>query len=76
MKKVLVLGATGFVGLHVCEKLVRAGWQVSVATRRRSNARDIMWGVTEAFKATGVGGLDFLGHVLVDGGMGGGGHDV
>lgn len=42
MKKVLVLGATGFVGLHVCEKLVRAGWQVSVITRRRSNARDIM----------------------------------
>ena len=42
MKKVFVLGATGFVGQHVCEKLVRAGWQVTVATRRRSNAREIM----------------------------------
>lgn len=38
MKKILVLGGTGFVGAHVCEKLVRAGWQVSVPTRRRANA--------------------------------------
>lgn len=42
MKKVVVLGGTGFVGLHLCEKLVRAGWQVTVPTRRRSHAREIM----------------------------------
>ena len=42
MKNVLILGGTGFVGAHVCEKLVRAGWAVTVATRRRSNARDVM----------------------------------
>ena len=34
MKKIIVLGGTGFVGTHVCEKLVREGWQVTVPTRR------------------------------------------
>jgi NADH dehydrogenase len=34
MKKVLVLGGTGFVGRHVCEKLVRAHVAVTVPTRR------------------------------------------
>jgi NADH dehydrogenase len=42
MKKILVLGGTGFVGAHVCEKLVRQGWQVTVPTRRRVNARDVI----------------------------------
>ena len=41
MKNVLLLGGTGFVGAHVCEKLVRAGWSVTVATRRSQNARHI-----------------------------------
>jgi len=38
MKKIIVLGGTGFVGAHVCEKLVREGWEVTVPTRRRANA--------------------------------------
>lgn len=38
MRKVLVLGGTGFVGRHVCEKLQRAGWQMTVPTRRAVNA--------------------------------------
>ncbi len=42
MKNVLVLGGTGFIGAHVCEKLVRAGWSVTLATRRRSNAHAVM----------------------------------
>jgi NADH dehydrogenase len=42
MKNVLILGGTGFVGSHVCEKLVRAGWNVTVATRRSSNAHNLM----------------------------------
>jgi uncharacterized protein YbjT (DUF2867 family) len=42
MKKIIVLGGTGFVGAHVCEKLVRDGWDVTVPTRRRVNATDIM----------------------------------
>lgn len=41
MKNVFVLGGTGFVGGHVCEKLVRAGWHVTVPTRRMVNARRI-----------------------------------
>lgn len=38
MKKIIVLGGTGFVGAHVCEKLVRDGWAVTLPTRRRTNA--------------------------------------
>ena len=42
MKNVLVLGGTGFVGAHVCEKLIRAGLRVTVTTRRAVNARNIL----------------------------------
>ncbi len=38
MKKIIVLGGTGFVGTHLCEKLVSDGWEVTVPTRRRANA--------------------------------------
>ena len=38
MKHILVLGGTGFVGSHVCEKLGQAGYRVSVATRKARNA--------------------------------------
>ncbi|MBV5297505.1 MAG: complex I NDUFA9 subunit family protein [Rhodoferax sp.] len=38
MKKIIVLGGTGFVGAHVCEKLVRDGWEVTLPTRRNANA--------------------------------------
>ena len=41
MKNVFVLGGSGFVGAHVCEKLVRQGWHVTVPTRRRSNAGNV-----------------------------------
>lgn len=40
--RVLVLGGTGFVGRSVCEQLVRAGWRVTVPTRRRKHARSVM----------------------------------
>jgi len=42
MKNILVLGGSGFVGAHVCEKLARLGWAVTVPTRRRNNARNVM----------------------------------
>jgi NADH dehydrogenase len=42
MKNVFVLGGSGFVGAHVCEKLVREGWHVTVPSRRRNNARNVM----------------------------------
>lgn len=41
MQKVLVLGGSGFVGRHVCEKLQRAGGQITVPTRRTVNARTV-----------------------------------
>ena len=41
MKNILVLGGSGFVGSHVCEKLVRQGFHVTVPTRRRRNAQHV-----------------------------------
>lgn len=41
MSRALVLGGTGFVGRHVCEKLQRAGWQITVPTRRAAHAAAI-----------------------------------
>lgn len=38
MKKVLITGGTGFVGRHVCEKLHRLGWHITVPTRRMTQA--------------------------------------
>lgn len=41
MKSVLVLGGTGFIGRHVCEKLHREGWNITVPTRRALNAASV-----------------------------------
>ena len=41
MNKILILGGTGFVGRHVCEKLAAGGYRVTVLTRRRSNAKHL-----------------------------------
>jgi uncharacterized protein YbjT (DUF2867 family) len=38
MTRAVVLGGTGFVGRHVCEKLQRAGWDLTVPTRRATHA--------------------------------------
>jgi uncharacterized protein YbjT (DUF2867 family) len=38
----LILGGTGFVGRHVCEKLARLQSHVTVATRRTATARDLI----------------------------------
>lgn len=42
MQNVFVLGGTGFVGAHVCEKLVQHGCQLTVPTRRWDNAHRIL----------------------------------
>ncbi len=42
MKKVLVLGGTGFVGRHVCEKLQRRGWHITVPTRQPGKANAVL----------------------------------
>ena len=41
MKKILILGGTGFVGRHLCEKLAAGPYRTTVLTRRRSNARHL-----------------------------------
>ncbi len=41
MPRALVLGGSGFVGRHVCEQLVRAGWHITVPTRRAINAASV-----------------------------------
>ena len=41
MKNILVLGGTGFVGRHVCEKIQREGWRSTVPTRRASHAASV-----------------------------------
>lgn len=41
MKRILILGGTGFVGRHVCEHLVRAGWRITLPTRREANASQV-----------------------------------
>lgn len=41
-KKLLILGGTGFVGRHVCEKVERLKWRATVPTRRLVNARPIL----------------------------------
>ena len=40
--RVLLLGGTGFVGRHVCEKLTRLGCSMTVITRRASQASAIL----------------------------------
>jgi uncharacterized protein YbjT (DUF2867 family) len=41
MQKILVLGGSGFVGQHVCEKLARLQWPVSVPTRQVAHAKHL-----------------------------------
>jgi uncharacterized protein YbjT (DUF2867 family) len=41
MKKILVLGGTGFVGRHLCKELVRLQYRVTVPTRNVSKAQDV-----------------------------------
>lgn len=41
MKRILILGGTGFVGHHVCEKMVRQGWHITLPTRRAANAQQV-----------------------------------
>ena len=41
MQKILVLGGSGFVGQHLCEKLADLQWQVTLPTRRTQNAKHL-----------------------------------
>ncbi|MEJ2481530.1 MAG: NAD(P)H-binding protein, partial [Acidihalobacter sp.] len=39
---VCVLGGTGFVGRHLCARLIRAGYRVRIPTRHRERHRDLL----------------------------------
>ena len=41
MKKILILGGTGFVGRHLCEKLSERPYRATVLTRRRASANHL-----------------------------------
>jgi uncharacterized protein YbjT (DUF2867 family) len=41
MNKILILGGTGFLGGHLCEKLAQLPYRTTVVTRRRSNAQHL-----------------------------------
>lgn len=41
MKRILVLGGSGFIGSHVCEKASQLNCRVTVPTRRMVNARSV-----------------------------------
>lgn len=42
MKRILVLGGSGFIGRHVCEKAGQLNCRVTVPTRRMVNARTVL----------------------------------
>ena len=42
MKRILVLGGTGFVGRHVCEKASQLNCRLTVPTRRPDNGKSVL----------------------------------
>ena len=69
MKNIVVLGGTGFVGAHVCEKLVQQGWRVTVPTRRAHHAKHIQHLPSLTVQQMDVHDAAALAHVLA-------GHDA
>ncbi len=41
MKRVLILGGSGFVGSHVCNKLAALPWRITLPTRHQTHARHL-----------------------------------
>ena len=41
MKRILVLGGSGFIGRHVCEQASSLNCRITVPTRRRNNAQTV-----------------------------------
>lgn len=59
MSTVLVTGATGFIGSHVCHALVDDGWSVTALRRRSSNPErladiDVSWAVADVLDDAAV----------------------
>jgi uncharacterized protein YbjT (DUF2867 family) len=62
--RVLILGGTGFVGRHVCEKLTRLGCSMTVVTRRARQARAIQNLPRVQVLEGDVYNADFLSHCM------------
>ncbi len=43
MKKLLVTGASGFLGSHVCDAMSKAGWEIAALVRPQSNQWRLKW---------------------------------
>lgn len=41
MKRILILGGSGFIGRHVCEKAARLNCRITLPTRRMANAKAV-----------------------------------
>ncbi|MBE9563210.1 MAG: NAD-dependent epimerase/dehydratase family protein, partial [Proteobacteria bacterium] len=42
MRKICLLGGTGFVGRNLINSLIKAGWQIRIPTQQRERHRDLM----------------------------------
>ncbi|MDM8559731.1 complex I NDUFA9 subunit family protein [Candidatus Parabeggiatoa sp. HSG14] len=42
MRKICLLGGTGFVGKHLAHRLTKAGWQIRIPTRQREQHRELL----------------------------------
>jgi uncharacterized protein YbjT (DUF2867 family) len=42
MRKICLLGGTGFVGKHLAHRLAKAGWQIRIPTRQRERHRELL----------------------------------
>ena len=66
MKKILILGGTGFVGRHLCEKLAELPYRVTIVTRRRSKAQHLqMLPMVDIAEATSIEGAALM-HLLAE----------
>ena len=64
INQVCVLGGSGFVGRHVCHQLVARGYRVSVPTRDRERAKDLITLPTADVFTADVHDPETLGRIL------------
>src|SRR3954468_22844992 len=58
MKKVLVTGATGFIGNYVVEDLLRQGYEVIATSQNHEKARMKPWFASVSYKALDIKNVD------------------
>jgi uncharacterized protein YbjT (DUF2867 family) len=61
MKKILILGGTGFVGRHLCEKLAELPCRATIVTRRQANAKHLqMLPMVDIAEVPGLGSTELM----------------